>query len=110
MLNNSDTIELQKGVFNMAKTANINLRIEPEVKKEAELLFNSFGISVTDAINIFIRTSLMEGGFPFQIKQPRYNHETEMAMNEARKIINGEIESKSYNSLSEILDEIDMED
>lgn len=47
----------------MAKTANINLRIEPEVKKEAELLFNSFGISVTDAINIFIRTSLMEGGF-----------------------------------------------
>lgn len=94
----------------MAKTANINLRIEPEVKKEAELLFNSFGISVTDAINIFIRTSLMEGGFPFQIKQPRYNHETEMAMNEARKIINGEIESKSYNSLSEILDEIDMED
>lgn len=110
MLNNSDTIKLKKGVFNMAKTANINLRIEPEVKKEAELLFNSFGISVTDAINIFIRTSLMEGGFPFQIKQPRYNHETEMAMNEARKIINGEIESKSYNSLSEILDEIDMED
>lgn len=94
----------------MAKTANINLRIEPEVKKEAELLFNSFGISVTDAINIFIRTSLMEGGFPFQIKQPRYNHETEMAMNEARKIMNGEIKSKSYNSLSEILDEIDMED
>lgn len=110
MLNNSDTIKLQKGVFNMAKTANINLRIEPEVKKEAELLFNSFGISVTDAINIFIRTSLMEGGFPFQIKQPRYNHETEMAMNEARKIMNGEIKSKSYNSLSEILDEIDMED
>lgn len=94
----------------MAKTANINLRIEPEVKKEAELLFNSFGISVTDAINIFIRTSLMEGGFPFQIKQPRYNHETELAMNEARKIMNGEIKSKSYNSLSEILDEIDMED
>ena len=94
----------------MAKTANINLRIEPEVKKEAELLFNSFGISVTDAINIFIRTSLMEGGFPFQIKQPRYNHETEMAMNEARKIMNGEIKSKSYNSLSEILDEIDVED
>lgn len=31
-------------------------------------------------------------------------------MNEARKIMNGEIKSKSYNSLSEILDEIDMED
>lgn len=47
----------------MAKTANINVRIEPEVKQQAEDLFGSFGISVTDAINIFLRTSIMEGGF-----------------------------------------------
>ncbi len=26
----------------------------------------------------------MEGGFPFQIKQPRYNHQTELAIQEAR--------------------------
>ena len=44
----------------MAKTANINLRIEPETKARAESLFNSFGISVTDAINIFLNTSIME--------------------------------------------------
>ena len=31
----------------MAKTANINVRIEPEVKQNAEDLFGSFGISVT---------------------------------------------------------------
>lgn len=45
----------------MAKTANINVRIEPEVKQQAEDLFGSFGISVTDAINIFLHTSIMEG-------------------------------------------------
>ncbi|MCT7786522.1 MAG: type II toxin-antitoxin system RelB/DinJ family antitoxin, partial [Lactobacillus iners] len=49
----------------MAKTANINVRIEPEVKQQAEDLFSSFGISVTDAISIFLHTSIMEGGFPF---------------------------------------------
>ncbi len=54
----------------MAKTANINLRIEPETKAKAEALFSNFGISVTDAINIFLNMSIMEGGFPFQIKQP----------------------------------------
>ena len=43
----------------MAKSANINIRIEPEVKQDAENLFGSFGISVTDAINIFLRTSIM---------------------------------------------------
>ena len=37
----------------MTKTANINIRIEPEVKQEAKDLLGSFGISVTDAINIF---------------------------------------------------------
>ncbi len=93
----------------MAKTANINLRIEPETKAKAEALFSSFGISVTDAINIFLNTSIMEGGFPFQIKQPRYNLETELAILEARKIMDGSIKSKSYNSLAELMAELDDE-
>ncbi len=93
----------------MAKTANINLRIEPQKKAQAEALFSSFGISVTDAINIFLNTSIMEGGFPFQIKQPRYNTETELAILEARKIMDGSIESKGYSSLSELIDELDNE-
>ncbi|WP_269212816.1 type II toxin-antitoxin system RelB/DinJ family antitoxin [Schaalia sp. lx-100] len=37
----------------MPKTAHINIRVKPEIKEDAELLFSSFGISVTDAINIF---------------------------------------------------------
>ena len=41
------------GGFIMAKTTNINLRIEPSTKTQAEELFSSFGITVTDAINIF---------------------------------------------------------
>ena len=67
----------------MAKTASISLRIEPAVKAQLEALYASFGISVTDAINIFLHTSLMEGGFPFQPKQPRYNAETEAAVKAA---------------------------
>lgn len=93
----------------MAKTANINLRIEPSTKEQAEALFSSFGISVTDAINIFLNTSIMEGGFPFQIKQPRYNRKTELAMQEARDIIAGKIQTKSYNSFEELLNDLDEE-
>lgn len=92
----------------MAKTANINLRIDPTKKAQAEALFNSFGISVTDAINIFLNTSIMEGGFPFQIKQPRYNRDTELAMEEARLIMAGKIESQSHSSFSDLL--LDLED
>ena len=70
----------------MAKTATINIRIEPEIKADVEKLFSSFGITVSDAVNIFLHKSLMEGGLPFDVKQPRYNAETEAAMQEARNI------------------------
>ncbi|ERL13126.1 type II toxin-antitoxin system RelB/DinJ family antitoxin [Olegusella massiliensis] len=94
----------------MAKTANINIRIEPDVKKNAEDLFGSFGISVTDAINIFLRTSIMEGGFPFTIKQPRYNAETLAAMHEARDIMSGRTQAKTYNSTKELFEDLNKED
>lgn len=91
----------------MAKSANINVRIEPEVKANAEALFSNFGITVTDAINIFLHQSLMVGGLPFEMKPPRYNALTEQAMQEARDIANGEIPAKSYSSVSEMMEDID---
>ena len=88
----------------MSKTATINMRIEPTIKAQAEHVFSSFGISVTDAINIFLHASIMEGGFPFQPKQPRYNKETLLAMQ------SGKVEAKRYPSLSALMDDLDAED
>lgn len=93
----------------MAKTANINVRIDPEIKSSAEKLFASFGITVSDAINIFLRKSIMEGGLPFEMKQPRYNAETEAAMNEARAIMDGRVQAKRYSSARALFEELDAE-
>lgn len=93
----------------MAKTANINVRIDPETKSSAEKLFSSFGITVTDAINIFLRKSIMEGGLPFEVKQPHYNAETEAAMCEAKAIINGQVQAKRYSSARALFEELDAE-
>ena len=93
----------------MAKTANINVRIDPETKARAEQLFASFGITVTDAINIFLHQSIMEGGLPFEMKQPRYHAETEAAMQEARAIIEGQISAKRYASARALFEELDAE-
>lgn len=59
----------------MAQT-NINIRIDEELKKEAELLFSDLGLNMTTAINIFVRQSLRQGGIPFEITtqtDPFYN-------------------------------------
>lgn len=93
----------------MAKTANINVRIDPETKSSAEKLFSSFGITITDAINIFLHKSIMEGGLPFEMKQPNYNMETEIAMKEARAIMSGQIQAKHYPSARTLFEELDGE-
>lgn len=93
----------------MAKTANINIRIDPETKAGAEQLFASFGITITDAVNIFLRQSLMVGGLPFEMKQSRFNAVTETAMQEARDIGSGKVSAKSYASARELFEDLDSE-
>lgn len=94
----------------MSKTANINVRVDPEFKSEVENLYSKFGMSVTDAINIFLHVSLMEGGLPFEVRQPRYNSETEAAMKEARAIAKGKIPAQRYSSAKEMIDVVLAED
>lgn len=91
----------------MVKTAKINIRIDPKTKKKAEQLFAKFGITITDAVNIFLHQSLMVGGLPFEMKQPGYNAETEAAIQEARDIAAGKISAKSYASARELFEELD---
>ena len=91
------------------KIVNITIRIDPETKTSAEQLFSSFGITVMDAISIFLHKSIMEGGLPFEVKQPRFNAETEAAIEEARRIIAGKTPAKRYRSARELFNELDKE-
>ena len=91
----------------MTKSANLNIRIDPDTKQSAESLFKNFGITISDAVNIFLHQSVMVGGLPFEMRQPRYNAETEAAMREADDIIAGKIKTKRYSSFSDFV--ADME-
>lgn len=93
----------------MAKTANLNIRIDPKTKEEAEKLFQSFGITLSDAVNIFLNQSLMENGLPFEMKRKRYNATTEAALEEAELISKGLIPAKGYNSVKALFEDLDIE-
>ncbi len=47
------------------KTGSFQMRINPEVKSQAESIFATYGLTLTDAINIFIQQSLNTKGLPF---------------------------------------------
>lgn len=91
----------------MGKTATISMRVSPQIKAEAESLYASLGMTLTEAINVFLHKSILEGGLPFDVRQPRYNAQTEAAMREARDIISGKLPAESYGSAAEMFAALD---
>ncbi len=53
----------------MPKTASFQMRINPEIKQRAEEIFAHCGLTLTDAVNIFLQQSLNTGGLPFLVTQ-----------------------------------------
>ena len=53
------------------QTATINVRVDENVKREVEQLFDNMGMNISTAVNMFFRQCLMEEALPFQ---PRASH------------------------------------
>ena len=64
----------------MSNTTNLCVRIDPELKSQAEALFNDLGMNLTTAITVFFRQSVRENRIPFEITRDRPNKETAAAM------------------------------
>ena len=90
----------------MARTDNINIRIEPKLKKEVEETLNELGMNITDAVTIFFKQIIMTESIPFMIKKPRLNAETIKAIEDAEKGINL---SKGYSDLEEMWNDLEKE-
>ncbi len=55
----------------MEKTATLNLRINPEIKKNADEVLSALGLSMTAAINIYLTQIALRGAIPFDIALPQ---------------------------------------
>ena len=49
------------------------IRIEPEVKREASAILDELGLSMSTAMNMFLRAVIREGGMPFEMKANKPN-------------------------------------
>lgn len=55
----------------MARTSNVFARVEPEVKEQAEQILDQLGIPMSNAVGMFLRQVVLQGGLPFEVKLPR---------------------------------------
>ena len=54
----------------MSKSANLYVRIEPELKEQAETILSALGIPASNAINMFYKQIILQRGLPFELKLP----------------------------------------
>lgn len=90
----------------MAKTENLSIRIEPEIKKEAEATLDYLGLTMAEAVKIFLKQVIMTDSIPFDIKVPRYNKETLEAIKEAKEISNNS-NAKTHATVKELMEDLD---
>lgn len=88
----------------MAKTDTLHIRVEPSVKAKAEETLKELGLSITDAINVFLNQVILHDGIPFEIKKPKYNNETLQVLDETKTEKNL---SKNFDSVDKMFEELD---
>lgn len=83
------------------KNVNVTLRVDEDLKKQAEALFSELGMNLTTAFNIFLRQSVREQQIPFKVSKNVPNAVTLTAMDSAEK---GEDLHGPYDSISDLME------
>lgn len=78
----------KKGIFVIMANGDttLNIRIDKELKTQADKLFSELGLSLTSAVNVFIRQAVRQGKIPFEISLNTPNAVTSAVMQEVEDI------------------------
>lgn len=97
-----------KGVDIMA-TTNITIRMDSELKKQAEAVLNELGMNFTTAYTVFTKQLVRDQCFPFVPDASTPNKETLEAIREVEEIEAGRKTAKSYTSVEELFNDINSD-
>lgn len=68
-------------------TSAINVQVDSATKQEATAILNDLGLSMSAAINLFLKQVVKRDGLPFEVVNPKPSKELCKALKEAKKII-----------------------
>ena len=82
--------------------ANLSIRVDKETKEKANELFNKFGLTMTTAVNMFLKTAIRENRIPFELKLEEESNEVTMKAIEEERRIAKDDNVKGYNSIEDL--------
>ena len=68
-----------------AQTSMLHIRVDDDIKEQATQTLTAMGMSVSDAVRLFLRRVVIDQAFPLELKVP--NAETLAAMEESRAMM-----------------------
>ena len=87
----------------MATTAMVHVRVDEQIKEQATETLAAMGLSVSDAVRVFLMRVVAEQQMPFALKVP--NAETRAAMAEANAITH--TRRTRFSTASELFDDLE---
>lgn len=87
-------------------TVNINVRVDADLKKSAEELFNDLGLTMSSAITVFLKSAVSHDGIPFEVKRAVPNAETKAALAEYEAMKKNPESYRRYRSFDDMVDEV----
>ena len=80
---------------------NINIRTDADIKASAERLFEALGLTMSTAVNIFLRQAIRQGGLPFEVKLDIPNETTAAAIREGRSLMQDK-DARGYKNMDDL--------
>ena len=68
-----------------AQTSMLHIRVDDDIKEQATAALTTMGLSVSDAVRLFLRRVVVDQAFPLELKVP--NAKTQAAMEESRAMM-----------------------
>lgn len=87
-------------------TSNINIRMDKDIKEQAQRVFAQLGMDMTTAVNIFLRQVIRSNGFPFELRLDTPNEETLAALREVQEMKKDPSLGKAYTDVDEMMKEL----
>ena len=88
-------------------TTNLNVRIDADLKKQAEEIFNELGLNMSTALTVFLRQTVRSRGIPFEMRLSVPNEETLAAIQDVNL---GRNMSRQFHSVKELMEDLDADD
>ena len=86
--------------------ANVSIRMDDNLKKQAEDLFNDLGMNLTTAFTIFVKQSIREHRIPYEITIEIPNSKTISAINDVQQMKQNPSLGKAYTDVDKMMEEL----